>query len=698
MRAKGLTRPITRKQALSYEVLTPNSLSYRRNGMGVTAIAAVMNGRATPSDYGSTHPGAEFQHRYAMTREMLERPAPQVHQTGGIMLSSRPKKRKYLKNPTAYQYEREARREAAERVKAAQAEAKERIAEAKAADKAAAAEAKAEAQAAKAAGAPAPKKKAAKKKLTKAQQAAAARKRAASIRKRVGKKFGPFKSIGFRAGKRSLPTFAYQTKKGRPAKIPLWAILGTKSKRDLEKRLPESKSLQRRVVAVKARRDRAAARLAKYGDFFTPNYGSDAMMYEENKRKGRKRGKRKSAKRGTARHPRKKLYGAARKAWYKARGLKMPKAARKGSAKRRKASAAPKRRKSYGKRRTPAQRRATSKMIRVRHGIKRVRHRKAWKNARHAMPNMFYNMNPMYEENKVKHRKSRKHRGKRGSYKRNPDFMAQAKSALMSGAVVAVGFLAHRGLSFLVSEQLVKRVDYFDPMKSPKAAPWVRAAAGALVAVAGIPLSAFAGPKFAKELGAGMAVSLISELVRTVIFTQASDSPRLAAAFAGYPDAEGHSFHSMSGVGSYEMMPPGYAGFGGYTQAAAGLGRLGGYTQAAAGIGGVTQAAAGVGEYFATGVSGIGEYEAVNGFGTNEVVREGIRPNLLAAERSLSVAEAVAGLGEAEYSGSGGGVNDAPLESIVDAEQIAAPVLDAPGGSRAGILEGGDGIFASIFS
>lgn len=598
-------------------------------------------------------------------------------------------------NMTLAQHEAQVRREA-KRMEAAVR--RQEAAEKKARLKAELKEIREKAKAARAATRAAGKKAApAKRKPTKKQKAVAARKRAASLRARIGKKYGPFKSVAVKVGKKKMPSYAYKTKKGAAKKIPLWAILGTKSKRDLEKRLPESKSLQRRVVAVKARRDRAAARLAKYGDFFTPNYGSDAMMYEENKRKGRKRGKRKSAKRGTARHPRKKLYGAARKAWYKARGLKMPKAARKGSAKRRKASAAPKRRKSYGKRRTPAQRRATSKMIRARHGIKRVRHRKAWKNSR-AVPNMFYNMNPMYEENKVKHRKSRKHRGKRGSYKRNPDFMAQAKSALMSGAVVAVGFLAHRGLSFLVSEQLVKRVDYFDPMKSPKAAPWVRAAAGALVAVAGIPLSAFAGPKFAKELGAGMAVSLISELVRTVIFTQASDSPRLAAAFAGYPDAEGHSFHSMSGVGSYEMMPPGYAGFGGYTQAAAGLGRLGGYTQAAAGIGGVTQAAAGVGEYFATGVSGIGEYEAVNGFGTNEVVREGIRPNLLAAERSLSVAEAVAGLGEAEYSGSGGGVNDAPLESIVDAEQIAAPVLDAPGGSRAGILEGGDGIFASIFS
>lgn len=304
-----------------------------------------------------------------------------------------------------------------------------------------------------------------------------------------------------------------------------------------------------------------------------------------------------------------------------------------------------------------------------------------WKNGRrhrrHYESNMFYMSN----------RRSRRHYAsnrRRYSARRNPDVMSLVKT----GAYVAGGFMAHRGLSALVIG--------FMPKQTGTTKLLVNTLLDGAVAFAGV----YATTKFApvkedhkKEIVAGMVTSAVHRLVTNIV---AMFSQPAAAALSAYPDAAGRQFHTMAGIGSYEEMPPGYAGFGEYvssdiTQAAAGFGAItqaaagmGAITQAAAGFGEYTQAAAGVGEYFAQGVQGIGEYEAVDGFGTNELINEGIHPNLMSAERELSVAEAVAGLGA---------VQDAPLESIVQAQQVAAPVLDAPGGSRAGILAGGDGIF-----
>jgi hypothetical protein len=129
------------------------------------------------------------------------------------------------------------------------------------------------------------------------------------------------------------------------------------------------------------------------------------------------------------------------------------------------------------------------------------------------------------------------------------------------------------------------------------------------------------------------------------------------------------------GYGAYEVVP----GFGEYDY----YNQYAGMGMGAAPGGLVTQAAAGMGEFFLPGVSGLGEYEAVegyNGMGAS-YVDEGIHPNLDAAERALTVAEAAAGIG------------DLPLTSTLNPYQVAAPIMDGPTGSRAGILKGPEGIF-----
>jgi hypothetical protein len=118
-------------------------------------------------------------------------------------------------------------------------------------------------------------------------------------------------------------------------------------------------------------------------------------------------------------------------------------------------------------------------------------------------------------------------------------------------------------------------------------------------------------------------------------------------------------------------------------QAAAGYGQP--LMQAAAGYGQprLAQAAAGVGEYIAYDTAGIGEYEEVPTSVQPMATNEGIMPNLYSAEQALSQAEAAAGVGQ----------TDVPLQSDVNPTITADPIGDAPGGSRAGVFQGQDGVF-----
>jgi len=281
--------------------------------------------------------------------------------------------------------------------------------------------------------------------------------------------------------------------------------------------------------------------------------------------------------------------------------------------------------------------------------------------------------------------------------------MTQLKSAFKTGTVIALGFFGHRVAANALTNLGLSQIG---ALQTGALADWKGVIGGALALLVGVPLIAKVAPNEAAKAGSGMVVSFLHQLLMTVL--KVTNQPTIAGYLGNYPDAEGKQFHTMAGYGAYELMPPGYSGYGAYelmppgysgfgtiTQAAAGYGQpphvihpMAGYgtiTQAAAGYGAITQAAAGLGEYVAQGAQGIGEYEAVQGYGSLSgygAVAEGIPGgNTYAAERALTVAEAAAGIG------------DLPLVSTDNPDMIAAPIMDAPGGSRAGVFQGGDGIF-----
>src|SRR5277367_5425612 len=226
MPARGLTRRITKKQAKSYELTSPNApRRARQNPLGVTAIAAVMNGRGS------------YANRYAATRELLQR--------GDRMPSMQQNRRRRRARPnlTAYQYEKEVKAERAKRAARAKKAPRKRAAPRRAAAR------------------PAP----AKRTLSSTQKEALAKglakwrkgqsKRLAKVHKKSLAK--RFKRVPVRIGGKTVRSYAYRTPQGRVRKIPLWAIVGAKSKKDLTARAGTKKGFARRVNAAdKARKKR----------------------------------------------------------------------------------------------------------------------------------------------------------------------------------------------------------------------------------------------------------------------------------------------------------------------------------------------------------------------------------------------------------------------------------------------------------
>lgn len=677
MKAKGLTRNITRKQALSYE-MTPNARA-RRNGLGVTAIASVNGSRRTRR---RTKRSAEYTRRYAATAALLR---------GAGMKKRGKRKAKSRRNPA--QVATKGYRSGWARIWGGKTKRASTKTSPSKTTKRASRVARA-----------APKKKTVKRKAS----------------PKLGRRYGKFKSLTARVGLRKRPTVLHM-KKGKVQKIPFWALMGQKSPSAFKRRLAESPRLARRVAAAKRRREKAAARVLLHGDAFTPNPGSRVVPFEtwsetmtkKRKRKGKK--SRKHAKRPVGRKVRR---HAAKRRHTRAAAPKRRR--RRVHAKRRahrNTAASPNK-----KRRAHAKRRGVHKIhwahppkpsTKKRRSVRKALHSRfggTWYEnniggAVAAAPNRRRRRHAKrrthYEDNR---RHTAKRRGRHVSFwaRRNPDFAGTLKTAFKGGVIVAVGFFGHKGLSKVVSDQLGKMTMF----QSGAAATWRTTIAGVLLAAVGVPLAAKFMPGAVKEVGAGIALSVLQSALMTGLV--AANQPDVAGYFAGYPDAPGSPFGeffmaqpsgqpfgeffmAQQGVGAYELSP--MSGFGAtpmITQAAAGYGAAPMFTQAAAGYGQITQAAAGVGEYFVTGVEGIGEYEltpvpgSMNGLGQTAPM-EGIMPDLTSAERALTVAEAAAGVG---------GLGDVPFESIVDPTGVAVPVSDAPMGSRAGILQGGDGIFS----
>ena len=143
--------------------------------------------------------------------------------------------------------------------------------------------------------------------------------------------------------------------------------------------------------------------------------------------------------------------------------------------------------------------------------------------------------------------------------RRNGDIMGQLTNVLKVGAAVLVGFVAHRGLTWLVSEKVFTKVEAFN---TGTLAGYRGLLSGALVAAGGIALLAKFAPDQVAKAGVGMGVSFLHGVL--LFGLRKLGQPEVAGYFAAYPDAEGVAFHTMGGYGSYEELPPGYAGMGEY--------------------------------------------------------------------------------------------------------------------------------------
>lgn len=270
----------------------------------------------------------------------------------------------------------------------------------------------------------------------------------------------------------------------------------------------------------------------------------------------------------------------------------------------------------------------------------------------------------MYMANRRRHGRRR--------YRRNPGIVDMLKDLFKVGAIATIGFAGHRVLSWVVSEKLLSNISFF---QTGSGAEYRGLVGGLAAGLGGLALAAKLGGERGRAIGAGVATSFVHNLLLFAL--KKAGQPGAAGVLAAYPDAEGRAFHSMHGYGSYYSEP-----------GASGLGEYDYYNQYSGLSHGTSGADSSMGEFYLPGVQGIGEYEATSayqGLGAPNVTDEGIHPNLDAAEHALSVAEAAAGIG------------DMPLTSIQNAYQVAAPVQDGPAGSRAGILQGSEGIFGGMF-
>lgn len=557
---------------------------------------------------------------------------------------------------------------------------------------------------------------------------------------------GKYTALKAHVGDKSRQTYFYRTKKGNIRKIPDHALLGYASAREMNEVYRSGTDAQRarlakRLQSLHDRREKAAeraARRARSGSaWFSPNpAGEQILEFEEWQMKrnaARKTSKRRSTKKKT-KSTSKSRSAAAKKA---AATRKRNKAKRSAAAK--KAAATRKRRASSRKstrkkttRRKTARKKSSAKRKTRRSSKKRgfaamskakrcrIARKGGQANARKTRkkkrtPCSTVSRKRTYKRNAAGAKKrstslvkrtasgTRKKSKSKRSYKRNvrgAAYKQELKNALKYGAIVTGGYLTHRVLSNLADKYVLSKVE---ALSTGSMAPYRKLIGSTIVAAIGIPAAVRLLPKHAGVAAAGMAASLLHGLIVTAL--SKAEQPELLEAVSAYPNAQGYP--QYSGYGSYYEFSP-HQVFDGYgqdyvTQAAAGYGNLqqmyanrGGYgefyeTQP---VPGLEQAAAGMGEYYAFGAEGIGEYEsAPAAAGPGGYTDDGIHPNLNAAEQMLDVAEAAAGLDNMVTQAAAGFGSDIPLQSTVDPMIRAMNIPDMPGGSRAGTLAGGDGIF-----
>lgn len=526
-----------------------------------------------------------------------------------------------------------------------------------------------------------------------------------------------------RSGKKRLSYYA-RGKKGNK-KIPAWAIAGARS----AKEFASSDKFAKARARITKRRAAAARRMEKSGGPFTPNRSKN-MRKKTGKKRSRsaaaKAGWRKRRAKKATRRRVKRTVGKGRgrlgvklrrgKIYYKGRKPRALKGRRKNvrrlpkarillTNRKRRKYAANKSRKSTkrsraGKkawrtrkarlaaRRAPKRKRRSSKRRRTGRKLVANRRRKGRRlkaNKSHSRP-----------------RSSKRRRGRRGRYTAN-QFMASIKKLGVTAMFAVTGFVAHKVLTRLGIMGLVKALESSTGTWKPTVLKWSPIAIGGLVAGLGVFAVHKVAPKRRDEIGAGMIVSFFHTSILTVLaMVDNPDVQKAAQWIAGYDTSStatsiGRYRRSMQGLGNDQRsILPHYAA----------TGRRGGIQQAVAGRGtGEYFQASGLGEYFASGVQGIGSYELAGPLvtqaaaGLGQRIDDGIRPDAN-LDAVLTLAEAMAGGGMGEYySATPGGspftvpeddqwVPSNPLwagtkgaEDSSETSEIPAGILETPGGN-----------------
>lgn len=493
------------------------------------------------------------------------------------------------------------------------------------------------------------------------------------VHKRVTTRGGVHTLVGHVGGKK-FRTALYRTRKGGVRHVPHWAIAGFPSEREYlgvvaaasagDAKASRRRDLGfRRVTRIVAARERASAAASKRimagRDPFVPNRATLTNEEREMLRNSRRRRR--------ARRARTHMSAAE---WKKVRGKRAKTGKRTG-----KRAAAHRRSRSRA-----ALAHAKLMVGRARKSLARVRvNRRRGRRAR-------------YNTGFTPYRHHR--RSYRRSYRRNAGIMGDVKTALKFGAIAFGGYVLHSALTTVLDQQLAK----VQSLSTGAMATWRPLLSGTVVAAALIPIAAKVSPRNAGVLGAGVAVSFLKRLAYTLLGQAGDTGAKISGYLSAYPDASGMAYR---GYGSYftvaprqvysaspSAVPGPVSGYGDYYETAninvpyAGYG--GDVMQAAAGYGApLMQAAAGMGAPLMQAAAGMGEYEVVpdgsmSGFGATI---DGIAPNLSSAEQSLNVMEAAAGFG------------DLSLQSMINPMMTGINVPTDPGGSRAGLLAGSNGLF-----
>jgi len=672
--ARGYVQPVTRKQALSYERVLPNPI-------GVTTLAAV-NGRgaSTRAARAAAH-AAQYRRGYAASKAILRgytaneasppppppAPAPAAQTTTvapKAAAAATPNRRGSMAGRKKGRGRRRssARRAAGRSTKSTQSVRKMIQAEIRRA----------------VAGGRGGKGKGKKGKASRrsGKSAWATRGKGAKGKKagvwrtiRAGKRGGTFNLLTAQIGGKRVPTYAYRARGGRLAQLhDIPKLVGFASQESLNEFLESGDpalakrqtNVRRHLWSIQHRREKAAERVLKHGDLFTPNASSYSEWSESmtpNKRRSKKSTKksRRGHRKGT-------------KAWKKLQaGRRRYQAKRSRRAKSRRGKHAHKARGASKRTRRAAAKRGGRKAS-----------RKGWRKGKGK------SRRSAHRHHASSHRHGK--RGRRRGYRRNGSYAPNAGlrdlgMTLVSGLTVTAGFATHRATRHALEEFGLKKIASLADGGS--AAKFRTMIASAAIGLAGVGILQAVKPgesrsaevaKRITESQVGMIASTILDILVQALAQGEATKPAVAylSGMGEYVPQTGFAFNqAASGLGSYYAMRGMGAAPTAQAMAAAPPSHL------------LAQAQAGMGEYYAQNIaaSGLGEYFSarerhgltkalpIHGLGSSD----GILPTLSAAERALTVAEAAAGLGD-----------DVPEQSTVDAWQVDMPVTDPdPAASRA---------------